>query len=162
MVVLVLLAGCGVSSVASRGAGHERSPDRRVVDYFSPAQEFPGPTWSRFGRAVSGREFNSIAGPRHCDWQQAVMMHVGWPLGTVSRDISHARQYIRDPRGVIDQKYRSGFQQAATLPVDAIDSGYRNSRLELWMADSDPGGVYLRAGDEVERWPRADPPIACD
>jgi hypothetical protein len=48
------------------------------------------------------------------------------------------------------------------MPVDAVDSGYRNSGLELWVADSDPAGVYLRVGDDVERWPRADPPIACD
>jgi hypothetical protein len=108
---LVLLAGCGFSSAAAPGGDHERAPDGRVADYFSPPQEFPGPTWSRFGHPVSGFELNSVAGPRHCDWQQAVMMHVGWPLGTVAKDITQARQYIRDPRGVIDQKYRSGLRR---------------------------------------------------
>jgi hypothetical protein len=159
--VLLLLAGCGSSTVTATPGADVHRPGSRVADYFSPPEEFPGPTWSRSGHPVDGREVNSIAGPSHCDWQQAVMMHVGWPLGTVSKDMAHARQYIRDPQGVIDQKYRALLGQASVLPPDAVDTGYRLASLELWTAPSDPDSAYLKVADDIERWPPADPPIAC-
>ena len=89
------------------------------------------------------------------------MLHLGWPVPTVSADATQIRQYIRDPGAVIAPKYRDGLRHPSALPGDATDTGYRHSGLELWLAESDPDGVYLRAGSDVERWPRADPPIAC-
>jgi hypothetical protein len=132
-----------------------------VADYFSPPQPYPGPTWARGGRAVVGRELNSIAGPAHCDWQSAVMLYLGWPPGTVSQSIADRRQFIRDPDGVIGFGVRDELAIAIDLPDDARDTGYRSGELELWLAPSDPDAAYLRAGDDVERWPRADPVVAC-
>jgi hypothetical protein len=43
---------------------------------------------------------NAITGPEHCDWDSAVMMHVGWPFGHDTENVSRARQYLRDPEKV--------------------------------------------------------------
>jgi hypothetical protein len=88
-------------------------------------------------------------------------MHLGWPPGAVSESAGGIRQFIRDPAGVIGYGVRGKLAIAVDLPDDARDTGYRNGELELWLAPSDPGAAYLRAGDDVERWPRADPIVAC-
>jgi hypothetical protein len=41
-----------------------------------------------------------------------------------------------------------------------VDTGWRGQGRELWIA-ADEGYVFVVDGDSVERWPRADPPIAC-
>jgi hypothetical protein len=152
---LMLLNGCG----SNIGLG---TPKATVAEYFSPPSPYPGPTWTKDGRAVDGRELNSIAGPDHCSWQSVVIMHLGWPLGTVSRTSAEVRQFIRDPDGVIDPSLSNRLAIAIDLPADATDTGYRNGDLELWLSPSTPDAAYLRVGDDVERWPRADPVIACD
>ncbi|HZM83162.1 MAG TPA: hypothetical protein VFC19_46210 [Candidatus Limnocylindrales bacterium] len=152
---LALLSGCSPPA-----ASH--TPKQTVADYFSPPSPFPGPTWTKDGRPVDGQELNSIAGPEHCDWQSAVIMHLGWPLGTVSRTSAEIHQFIRDPDGVVGKSLRDKLAIAIDLPHDARDTGYRNGDLELWLSPSDPDAAYLRVRGDVERWPRADPVIACD
>lgn len=130
-----------------------------VADYFDPPQPFPGPTWTRYGEPAGG-EINTIAGPDHCDWQSAVMMHLGWPLGTVSRTSAESRQFIRDPEGVMSVDLQRELR-AEDLPVGAEDTGYRLDGLQLWLSAADPQGAYLVSAVDVERWPRADPMIGC-
>lgn len=163
-VSLLLLAGCG----AERPPGQSQAQTRAqapaaetVAAYFSPPEAFPGPTWTKDGRAVDGQELNTIAGPEHCDWQSAVLMHLGWPLGTVSRTSAEIRQYIRDPDGVLDQVTRASFGAGVALPPDAEDTGYRHGRLELWLSPSEPDAAYVWAAGDVERWPRTEQIVAC-
>lgn len=47
------------------------------------------------------------------------------------------------------------------LPADAVDTGLRRSRAELWLA-ADGDAIYVVSGDEVQLWPRAITPIGCD
>lgn len=150
---LVLLPACGPPL--------EPGSTATVADHFSPAEEYPGPTWTKDGRAVDSEELNSIAGPHHCDWQSVVMMHLGWPLGTVSRTSAEIRQYIRDPDGSIAYGVSGKVEIGVDLPADAQDTGYRNRGLELWLSESDPNAAFVRTAGDVERWPRADPVIAC-
>lgn len=138
----------------------EESETMSVADYFAPPELFPGPTWTRYGELVDGLEINSIADPEHCDWQSAVMMHLGWPLGTVSTTSDEIRQFIRDPQGAISAQLQAGLR-SPDLPADAEDTGYRLAGLQLWLSPSDPGGAYLVSALDVERWPRADPLVAC-
>jgi len=169
--LVLLLAACSADRVGQPevrrhvpavGERDDTSSSRgSIAEYFSPPQRYPGPTWTKGGRPVDGRELNSIAGPDHCDWQSAVIMHLGWPLGTLSRSSAEIRQFIRDPDGVIGYGIRDKLAIVVDLPDDARDTGYRNGELELWLAPSDPDAAYLRAGDDVERWPRADPVVAC-
>lgn len=156
---LALLAGCGTATPPPSPAP---SPSTKTVaDYFSPPRAYPGPTWTKDGRSVGSEELNTIAGPDHCDWQSAVMMHLGWPLGTVSKTADDSRQFIRDPDGVIDTKLRDKLGTGVALPADAKDTSYRHGELELWLSPSEPDAAYLRVGESVEHWPRADPLVAC-
>jgi hypothetical protein len=147
---LVLLSGCGLFS----------PPKDTVGDYFSPPQAYPGPAWEKDDRSIDPEELNTVAGPDHCDWQSVVMMHLGWPLGTVARTVEQSRQFIRDPDGSIEG-FRGQLMTSVELPTDARYTGYHLDELELWLSPSEPDGVYLRIGNDVERWPRADPVIAC-
>lgn len=64
-------------------------------------------------------------------------------------------------RGVVGDDLRARLRRATRLPADARDTGYRLGDLELSLSPSDPDGVYLRVAGDIERWPRADPPVAC-
>jgi hypothetical protein len=155
---LALLAACSPTPSAIDAGQPNETPRATVADYFSPPQPYPGPTWTNDGRPVDGSILNSIAGPEHCGWQSAVMMHLGRPLDTLSRSV---HQFIRDPNGVIDRDLRDRLAQHVALPPDARGTGYRDRGLELWLSPSHPDAVYLRAGDDVERWPRAHQVVAC-
>lgn len=137
-------------------------PADAVRDYFSPPPSSPGLVWTKDGRTVGGRELNAMAGAEHCGWESAAFVHLGWPLGTVSTTIAQARQYVRDPQGVVPGGFREGLRLGAALPSDARDTGYRTGALHLWLASSDPDAIYLRVGQDVERWPRAVRPVACE
>lgn len=54
-------------------------------------------------------------------------------------------------------KVASGFRAAVRLPSDAVATGYRSDRLELWLspAESDRW-VYVKSPAGTERWPRAE------
>jgi hypothetical protein len=159
--VAVLVSGCG-TSVPVAAPSPEASPVVSPVgSHYSPAAPFPGTPWTKDGRAVANRELNAIAGPEHCDWQSATFLHLGWPLGTVSQHIGQVHQFLRDPQGVIGATYRDRLGLQVALPPDASDTGYRQGDVELWLRDAEPDAAYLRAGDDVERWPRADPAVAC-
>jgi hypothetical protein len=83
---------------------------------------------------------------------------LGEPYTTAADSVS----YVRDPEGVFGNAgLTAGFDADATLPDDAVDSGYRAGDAELWTVPDDPSGIYIVAGDTVERWPRGeDPPCA--
>ena len=103
------------------------------------------------------------AGPSHCGWELATMLTIGWPPGTAATNASHARQYIRDPRGQIAGTYLLGtWAHNPTRPPDALDTGYRYRAIKLYFAASDQDHyAYLVAPADSERWPRSDPPLAC-
>ncbi len=128
-------------------------------------EAFPGSRWyGPDGKEISqeANVINAITGPEHCDWQSAVMMHVGWPLGHDAADISESRQYLRDPEGVFARGgLMSTFDANVELPPSATYTGYRTDFMELWLAERDDAAAYLVFADHVERWPRAEQPIAC-
>ena len=108
----------------------------------------------------SGEILIDIAGPGHCDWETARMLHVAKADGTLDR------QYLRDPLGVfVDEQFDDGlldsYAEGVDLPTDASFSGYRTpDGLELWFTSEDRA-AYVVTPDGVERWPRADPPRGC-
>jgi hypothetical protein len=91
------------------------------------------------------------------------MLTLGWPIGTRARTAASARQFVRDPHGIVpttDLARRLDLN--AALPDDAIDTGYRYGRIALYLSPQDQDMVaYLVAGDDVERWPRSDPMTLC-
>ncbi len=128
-------------------------------------EAFPGSRWyGPDGEEISQEAniINAITGPEHCDWQSAAMMHVGWPLGHDAADISESRQYLRDPEGVFERdSLMTTFDADIDLPPRAEYTGYRTDFMELWLAEKDDAAAYLVFADHVERWPRAEQPIAC-
>ena len=89
-------------------------------------------------------------------------MTVGWPLGTQAQTAEHARQYIRDPNGVVGHGFRTLLNFHATLPSDAQPTGYWYNTVQLFVSPSDVDhAVYLAAGHDLERWPRSDPMTTC-
>ena len=102
----------------------------------------------------TGAILTDIAGPGHCGWQSARMLHLELPDGV--------RQYLRDPEGVLaGARLLDTYAERVELPPDARFSGYRTADgLELWFTDSDTA-AYVVARESVERWPRAGELIGC-
>lgn len=128
-------------------------------------EPFPGNTWyGRDGEEISHETniINAITGPEHCEWESAVMMHVGSPLGHDAESVSESRQYMRDPQKVLPQEnLMTQFQDDVKLPKTANYTGYRTDFMELWLDPNDRAAAYLVFSDHVERWPRAKDTIAC-
>ena len=162
-VMLACSPNAGTSSVDPIRTGSPR-PTKDLGAYFDHAPDFPGYAWTYNGQGVDTRYgMNTIAGPAHCDWQSVTMMHRPWPLGTNPTDASGVRQYIRDPKRVIRQEnLRGRLDLHATLPANAVATGYRYQALEIYLSPSDQDeAVYVVGPGAVERWQRSDPITGC-
>lgn len=152
--------------VASPSSSGDRSAgaDSALARFFDTPAAYPGYKWTRNGQLVTEFEFETIAGPDHCGWQTATMLFIGWPPGTVSKNAAEARQYVRDPRGVIQHRpeLRQQWGPHATLPSDARSTGYRYGPLEVYVGPGDQDQfIYIVGPDGAERWPRSEPMTLC-
>lgn len=105
----------------------------------------------------TGEILIDIAGPSHCGWESARMLHVSNPDG------SFGRQYLRDPLGVFADSptLLDSYAEGVDLPADATFSGYRTADgLELWFTPEDRA-AFVVTPDGVERWPRPQEGIGC-
>lgn len=140
-------------------------PFGSVARTFDDPLPYPGFVWTRNGAALQPGELNTIAGPDHCQWQTATLLHIGWPPGAVATELSGARQYIRDPKGRLSEVASlrgARFERSVTLPADAKPTGHKLGAIELYVSPSDQDQwIYLASPSDTERWPRSDPPIGC-
>ena len=139
------------------GSGCASSPTRQP-------QAWPGALWTKNGAIVPPLIIDAAAGPSPCDgWQSATFLTLGWPLGRRASFSTQARQYVRDPRGVVDPaNLRSHLDLHATLPPDARPTGYFDGGAQLYVAPSNEDvAIYIVEGSTVERWPRSDPMTTC-
>lgn len=116
-----------------------------------------GPNQRVWTHDETGQILIDIAGPSHCDWQTARMLHVNQPDGSLGR------QYLRDPFGVFAgiPALLDTYAEGVELPANASFSGYRTTDgLALWFTPEDRA-AYVVSADGVERWPRAEDPIGC-
>lgn len=114
------------------------------------------------GRTAPENVIVSYRGPEHCDWQSAVFLSVGWPLGTARPTSTGTRLYVRDAEGLFPELLLSSFEDDAELPRAARFTGYRRHGAELWISSTDVDRrVYVVRGDDVESWPRAARVFAC-
>jgi hypothetical protein len=123
---------------------------------------------AEFGRAVDlgpeyhvwsdqeGNIISDIAGPSHCGWESARLMHI-------EVDGRLVKQYVRDPEGVIaGPPLLEPYAEDVPLPGDATFSGYTSAEGdELWFTPGDEAAYVVRADGVVERWPRPTDPIGC-
>ncbi len=142
--------------LATHGATHR-------LDSADGEPVHPDTTW--YGpddRALTDDIIDLFRGPEHCDWQDAMMLHIAWPIES-DKSGQDLRQYVRDPDNVLpnDRKQADYLEQTA-LPQRAEYTGYHTGTAEIW---TDPATadelLYLVAPDHVEQWPRTDPPILC-
>jgi hypothetical protein len=125
-----------------------------------PFDERAGRTWcdgdGRGGVLRAGLEF-TMHTRYPCDVGHATILAIGRPLGA-QIDPLVRWEYVRDPA---DDFLRWGWLRArydgdATLPSEAVYSGWTNGNIELWINPSEwDAAVYLVRGRVVERWPRA-------
>ncbi|HEY3334589.1 MAG TPA: hypothetical protein VGK16_05060 [Candidatus Limnocylindrales bacterium] len=108
------------------------------------------------GRTISSEQLVLLT-QYPCEVGHAAVLNVGRPLGT-SLDPLDRREYVRDPaKEFLAQRWViSPFEGAATLPLDAADTGWTNGNVDLWISPTElDRAVYIVRGDTVERWPRA-------
>jgi immunoglobulin-like protein involved in spore germination len=112
---------------------------------------------------------HAFEGPEHCGWTSITFMHLGWPVGTATDGFTDGtRQYLRDPQGLLGSMTNGAFRRDASLPEDAVDTGYHRGDWQLWVAPSDADrALYVVNADPaahgvIERWPRATGFIGCD
>lgn len=110
--------------------------------------------WERAdGSRVSTSVVTSYLGPEHCDWDDITFLRLG--------DHPGGAQFVRDTRGEFD--LLSTYDDSATLPTDATDTGFEREGKQLWLSESGDAAylVDLESPAEVERWPAAGEPIMC-
>lgn len=113
------------------------------------------------GEQVPEFVVSTYRGAEHCEWESAVFLQLGWPLGTAEK-IGPGRQYVRDPEGLFPENVIVPLDLDARLPPDARYTGYHRGEVKLWVSDSEAAdAVYLVRGEQVERWPRTTQTIAC-
>ena len=162
LVVLALVVFAAVGWRANLLGVRTERPFGSVATAFDDTPAHPGYAWTRDGRVVSQFELVTIAGPGHCGWEKATSLFIGWPPGTVAPDASRSRQYIRDPRGVVDGRFQELLERDVALPSDAKPTGHRLGAIELYTSPSDDDRwIYVVGPSNVERWPRADPMVLC-
>ena len=152
------------SSVRSAPISAEDDPLGRLVQGVLAGRTW---AWTKPGQEAPTDAISMYRGADHCDWQSVIFLNVGWPLGSPDRSLESrkardsVRQFVRDPAGRLDDSTTGAFASPAELPVDATNTGYLNSGVHLWLANSDPNGAYLTGGGTVERWARTDFHIMC-
>lgn len=100
------------------------------------------------GSPVPTTKIQSWRGPEHCNWQSMTFLELG------------AATYVRDPQPDLADYFTEPYQAHATLPDDAVDTGYRRDGTKLWLSP-DEQRAYFGTTDDVEVWPRDQQPLLC-
>ena len=116
-------------------------------------------------RDSAGRTLASYPGPEHCDWESVTFLEVAFSLTRPEDELARRSQYLRDPDGVLEALVVAPYDGDASLPEDAVATGFHSGDAELWVspadADGDTYGAVYVVDDDVERWPRTREEIAC-
>lgn len=132
-----------------------------VASAFDAPPPYPGYVWTRNGERASEFEITTIAGPDHCGWGSAAVMFIGWPPPRLAPTADDARQFVRDPNGVMGRRFREDLRRAVRLPPDARSTGFRHGDIEVFVSPSDDTGIYVVSPRDVERWPVSEPMTLC-
>lgn len=85
---------------------------------------------------------------------------MGQPLGARYTTPADDIEFVRDPAGVYGRpELTAGFDPDATLPHEAVDTGYRRDDLALWHIPGDQTAIWLVSPDDVERRPAGETPL---
>jgi hypothetical protein len=143
-------------------APQRSAPGAALGAIFDSTPDYPGYPWVRDGRPVKPEEVGTFAGPAHCGWQSATFLSIGWPVGTLSTSSADARQYIRDPLGVIPNRPRGRLDLNVALPSDARPTGYSFGTIQIYLSPSEQDdAMYVVGPAGAERWVRSVPMSLC-
>jgi hypothetical protein len=116
------------------------------------AFETPGPygrTWfDASGAIVPPSTLLETEGGGDCTWESTTILHL--------KDSA----FVRDPPGLLRAHTLGSYEPAATLPADAVSTGYTLGGRTIWQG-SDPNAIYVVSADHVERWPAISPEFGC-
>jgi hypothetical protein len=110
------------------------------------------------GRVVPTTEVVSFPGAEHCDWQDTTWLRLG-----VASDVDQKYDEYLSDDGDLTDYITTPSDDSATLPDDAVDTGWRRDGRELWLGES-PRAAYLVSVDDesdVELWPATTESIGC-
>ena len=113
--------------------------------------------WSDAAGKVVADHVVSTSAPECVD--EAVILYVGWPLGTRFDTVDQSRQYVRDPNGTLETL--GSLDTDVALPAGTRNTGYHLGDLQLWLGRDARRAAYLVEGTTVERWPRLTEPVGC-
>lgn len=166
--------GCGGISVVTSAGEPDRGAEPTPPSTAEPSAALPPDSSYIFG-PYSGRPWYGPDGervaravlvsfsPSACGWPQVVLLQLGWPLGSDHRDTT-VRQYVRDPGAELPSHWNllDRYGADVQLPTTARRTGYSTDGIQLWLDDAtSERHVYVVFADRAERWPRADPIVAC-
>ncbi|MGQ0847031.1 MAG: hypothetical protein ACT4QF_23170 [Sporichthyaceae bacterium] len=116
-----------------------------------PADDYP--LWfTRDGEQVPREVLRSSGGLQHC-WPDSTLLFVGEGAAT----------YARDPGLTFDERgVAAPYDPDATLPIGALDTGFRQDEVALWVSPT-VAGVFAVSPNHTEFWPAVKPfYLACD
>lgn len=101
-------------------------------------------------------------GDDSCGGPDVADIFMTWPLGSTDTEPGDEhRIFMKDPTGVFNERTTELYQEDATLPEGARDTGFRLEETELWMVPEDDSFIYLVDDDNAERWPLDESPEGC-
>ncbi|MDP8970167.1 MAG: hypothetical protein M3N52_06685 [Actinomycetota bacterium] len=164
---IVARAGPETDTEAQAGWAIETFATCDPSEYAASAdREIATQVWTdREGNRLPTSTIASFRGHEHCDWQSVTFLLLGDGQSDTFRHLSQGggdRQYVRDPQGVLERDPRlvQPFDGNATLPGDAIDTGYRRAGRALWLS-ADGRVAYVVGPDGTEAWPGTRELVAC-
>ncbi len=96
------------------------------------------------------------AGSPTCDWDDAALLHLPWPLDTEVIDTDDLRQYVWDPAGQLEELGITRDRRVDDVPETATDTGFHTDHQQLWLGDDANDFAYLVADSgEVRRLQRS-------
>lgn len=102
----------------------------------------------------------------HCGWESTTFLYIGIPFGSIKETGRNSHLYISDPENVFANEadhFLTTYDPDTTLPADAKYTGYIREGVEFWISDTEIlSAVYMVDDEKIERWPKADPQLACD
>jgi len=98
------------------------------------------------GDRVPTRTVQSYRGPEHCAWQHLTFLK------------TDGVTYVNGTADGFGPMLRSSYDEDATLPDDATDTGFRKDGRALWVTRD---AAYLVADNRTERWPAFRDGIGC-
>lgn len=110
---------------------------------------------------VPTTEVVSFQGAEHCDWQDLTWLRLGVASDA---DRTYDEYLSGDDDGQLADYLTTAPAAAATLPADAVDTGWRRDGRELWLGES-PRAAYLVSLDvesDVQLWPATKESIGCE